>query len=222
MRKFTTRRRRSQSHKYHYPRRAQLAQRSTKICATILAIGIFLPATVSTTLAAFTNISSLSLGTNGTVGGLYDIALLDRNGNIHQGNPVSYTIDTSSAGIINIIGSPQTATFDISVVTLTEASGPVTLQLFNAFQGTRPPDPGFPTGAEPYNVALFTISVDGITLRTATTAAAINSQPIILTDWVQNVPRVVTISINMPAALGNPYFYNRILVLGVQFNGSTS
>ncbi|WGD37920.1 hypothetical protein [Lysinibacter sp. HNR] len=212
-------------HKDHTPRhtrRPPRVQRHAKICAGILAIAGLLPATISTTLAAFTDTSTFGVGTAGAIGGRYDIALIDRDGNVTQGDNPAYVVDTSNVGLINTIGSPRTATFDLSVVTLTEASGPVTLQLFNAYTGVRPPDPGYPTGADPYNVALFTVSVNGTPVRTALTAAQINAQPVILNNWRQNIPQTVTVSINMPGALGNPYFFNRTLALGINFNGSTS
>ncbi|GAB3575811.1 hypothetical protein GCM10027406_07910 [Leifsonia lichenia] len=53
-------------------------------------------------------------------------------------------------------------------------------------------------------------------------AATVNATPPALTGWTQSVPKTVEIRMSLPHALGNPYLFNRSLVLGVRFDGATS
>ncbi|MGH1523100.1 hypothetical protein ACRAWC_03030 [Leifsonia sp. L25] len=175
---------------------------------------------VGTTSAAFTDQSAPGLGTNGAIGGGYNIAFLDSGGAVQEGNPTPFALDSSGSGAITFDAS---AAVDMRVVTTTPATGPVQLALYNAYPGSRPPDPGAAgPGADPYDYALFTITVDGTAVVTASTAAALDATPPVITGWTQSVPKTVEVHVTLPHAVGNPYIFNRSLVLGVRFDGSTS
>lgn len=175
---------------------------------------------VGTTSAAFTDQSAPGLGTNGAIGGGYNIAFLDSGGAVQEGNPTPFALDTSGSGTITF---DAPANVDMQVVTTTPATGPVQLTLYNAYPGTRPSDPGTTgPGADPYDYALYTITVDGAAVVTTATAAAIDASPPVITGWTQSVPKTVEVQVTLPHAVGNMYIFNRTLVLGVQFDGSTS
>lgn len=162
--------------------------------------------------AAFTDAAEADLG---DVGGGYDIAFLDSTGTVVQGDPDPYVIDT-------VVPGPDGATaVEVDVVTTTPATGPVVLTLLNLRSEPLPPDPGVDgPGADPYDVALFTVTVDGQVV-VADHAAA--DGPVPLTGgWTQGVARRVQVSVTLETALGNPYYSGRAMVLGLQFDGSTS
>lgn len=185
--------------------------------ATVSAI-----ASVGVTSASFTDQAASALGTNGSVGGSYDIAQLAPDDSVVQGDPDALILDTSSAGTV-ALDATATATVETRVVTTTAATGPVHLSLYNAFQGTRPSDPGFPgPGIDPYTVALYTISVDGTAVSTAQTAAGVNAAAIVIDGWTANVPKTITVTTQLPMAVGNAYVFNRPLALGLRFDGATS
>lgn len=187
----------------------------------LLALSLSLAlAAVQTTSAAFTDQSAPQLGTGGAVGGGYDIAFLDSGGATQEGEPTPFALDTSASGTVTFT-SP--ARVDMQVVTTTVATGPVQLTLYNAYPGSRPTDPGgIGPGADPFDYALYTIEVDGTAVATAATAAAINATPPVITGWTQGVPKTIDVAVTIPHAVANPYVFNRTLVLGVQFDGSTS
>ncbi|MEY9953717.1 hypothetical protein [Leifsonia sp. EB34] len=175
---------------------------------------------IGTTSAAFTDQSAPGLGTNGAIGGSYNIAFLDAGGAVQEGNPTPFALDSSGSGTITFDAS---AHVDMQVVTTTAATGPVHVTLSNAYPGSRPTDPGGTgPGADPYDYALYTVTVDGTAVVTAATAAAIDASPPVLTGWTQSVPKTVEVQVTLPHAVGNPYIFNRTLVLGVRFDGSTS
>jgi hypothetical protein len=185
--------------------------------ATVAAI-----ASVGVTSASFTDQAASALGTNGSVGGSYDIAQLAPDDSVVQGDPDALILDTSNAATV-ALDATTTATVETRVVTTTAATGPVHLSLYNAFQGTRPSDPGFPgPGIDPYAVALYTVSVDGTALSTAQTAADVNAAAIVIDGWTANVPKTITVTTQLPMAVGNAYVFNRSLVLGLRFDGATS
>ncbi|WP_158370287.1 hypothetical protein [Cellulosimicrobium cellulans] len=162
--------------------------------------------------AAFTDAAEADLG---NLGGAYDIAFLDTTGTVVQGNPDPYVIDTVVPGPG---GAPAV---EADVVTTTPATGPVVLTLLNLRPEPLPPDPGVDgPGAEPYDVALFTVAVDG---EPVVTDHDPDDGPVALPgEWTQGVARRVQVSVTLETALGNPYYYGRAMVLGLQFDGSTS
>lgn len=197
------------------PRRGALA------ATGLLSLSVVLGASaIGTTSAAFTDQSVPQLGTNGAIGGGYNIAFLDSGGAVQEGNPTPFALDSSGSGTITLASA---ATVDMQVVTTTPATGPVRLTLYNAYSGSRPSDPGGTgPGADPYDYALYTISVDGAAVASASTAAAINASPPVVTGWSQSVPKTIEVQVSLPHAVGNAYVFNRTLVLGVRFDGSTS
>lgn len=162
--------------------------------------------------AAFTDAAEADLG---DVGGGYDIAFLDATGTVVQGDPDPYVIDT-------VVPGPDGVTaVEVDVVTTTPATGPVQLTLTNLRSEPLPPDPGVDgPGADPFDVALFTITVDGQPVATDRPAT---DGPVLLTGgWTQGVARRVQVSVTLEGALGNPYYSGRAMVLGLQFDGSSS
>ena len=198
-----------------------MTARRTLAVAGLLTVSVSLAlAAVQTTSAAFTDQSAPQLGTGGAVGGGYDIAFLDSGGATQEGNPTPFALDTSASGTVTF---DAPARVDLQVVTTTVATGPVRLTLYNAYPGSRPSEPGTGgPGADPYDFALYTIEVDGTAVTTAATAATINAAPPVITGWTQGVPKTIDIAVTLPRAVGNPYVFNRTLVLGVRFDGSTS
>lgn len=59
-------------------------------------------------------------------------------------------------------------------------------------------------------------------MATAATAAAIDASPPVITGWTQNAAKSIRVGVSLPRAIGNPYVFDRTLVLGVRFDGSTS
>ncbi|QNE34365.1 hypothetical protein [Leifsonia shinshuensis] len=197
--------------------RGRRALAATGLLALSAAFGL---AALQTTSAGFTDQSAPRLGTGGAIGGSYNIAFLDAGGAIQEGDPTPLALDTSGNGAITFDATSDVA---MRVVTTTVATGPVRLSLYNAYPGSRPSDPGTTgPGADPYDYALYTVTVDGTAVVTAATAAAIDAAPPVLTGWTQNTPKAVTVAVSLPRAIGNPYVFDRTLVLGVRFDGSTS
>jgi len=200
---------------------ATRSRRGALAATGLLGLSVVLGASaIGTTSAAFTDQSAPGLGTNGAVGGGYNIAFLDPGGAVQEGNPTPFALDTSGSGAITLASA---ATVDMRVVTTTPATGPVRITLYNAYPGSRPSDPGGTgPGADPYDYALYTISVDGTAVASASTAAAIAASPPVVTGWTQSVPKTIEVQVSLPHAIGNPYVFNRALVIGVRFDGSTS
>lgn len=203
--------------------RAALRIRPAVVVGALLTVAtVSAIASVGVTSASFTDQAASALGTNGSVGGSYDIAQLAPDDSVVQGNPDALILDTSSAGTVTL-DATATATVETRVVTTTAATGPVHLSLYNAYQGTRPSDPGFPgPGVDPYDVALYTISVDGTAVATAQTATDVDAAAIVIDDWTTNLPKTITVHVQLPMAVGNAYAFNRSLALGLRFDGATS
>ena len=188
---------------------------------TFTAATIVAGASIGITSAAFIDASTSRLGSGGAVGGSYNIAFIDDDGTEMQGNPTPVMLDTSSVGTITF--DSLTTPITMKVVTTTPATGPVRLTLYNAHSGPRPSDPGIAgPGADPYDFALYSISVDGTPVASELTAAEVNDAGIVITGWSATVPKTVSVQLSLPKAVGNLYVFNRSLVLGVRFDGPTS
>ncbi|WHP18247.1 hypothetical protein [Cellulomonas sp. ES6] len=185
------------------PRRALLALGG-------LAGAVALAAGTSITHAAFTDAAEADLG---TVGGAYDIALVDGTGATVQGDDHPLVVDT-------VVPGPDGATaIEVDVVTTTAATGTVTLTVENARPAPLPADPGVPgPGADPYDVARFTVSVDG---RVVASEPAAGLGALTITGFETGVPRRVQVAATLEPALGNPYYSGRAMVLGLRFDGTT-
>ncbi|QZN86816.1 hypothetical protein [Cellulomonas sp. C5510] len=173
--------------------------------------GVVVLATGTTiTHAAFTDTAEADLG---TVGGAYDIALVDGSGATVQGDDHPLVVDT-------VVPGPDGATaIEVDVVTTTAATGTVTLTVENARTAPLPTDPGVPgPGADPYDVARFTVSVDG---QVVASEPADGLGPLTLTGFETGVPRRVQVAATLDPALGNPYYSGRAMVLGLRFDGTT-
>lgn len=178
---------------------------------------------VATTFGAFTDTATVGLGAAGEVGGSYDIAFLDGSSNTQQGNPTAFAIDT--VGVAKVLVGPLTTSAKVAarVLTTTDATGPVVLKIYNAYSGTRPADAGYTgAGVDPYDVALFSIWVDGTQVATDVTATAFNVAGYSIPTWVTGTSQTIEVQMTLPMNLDNPYYFNRELVLGLQFDGSTS
>lgn len=187
-----------------------------------LASGIALIFVVTTSVGAFTDKTQAGLGALGAVGGSYDVAFLDSTNTVVQGNPTVFAIDTT--GVAKVLAGTMLSSAKIAanVVTTTTATGPVVLHLYNAFSGTRPTDPGYAgAGVDPYNVALFSVWVDGTQVANSVTATSFNTTGYTIVSWAAGVSKKVEVQMMLPNNLGNPYYFNRSLVLGLQFDGST-
>ena len=177
-------------------------------------------AAIGVTSAAFTDTSAARLGTNGAIGGSYNIAFVTDDGT-EEGYPTPHVLDTSAVGPITF--GPLATPVRMEVATTSKATGPVHLTLYNGYPGPRPPDPGISgPGADPYDDVLYSISVDGSTVASDLTAAEVNAAGIVITGWVTAVPKTVTVQLTLPKAVGNIYVFNRSVVLGIRFDGATS
>jgi hypothetical protein len=190
--------------------RARLGRRTLALgsaaAVTVLTLGTVI------TSAAFTDAAEADLG---AVGGSYDIALVDSSGTVVQGNPTPLVLTTVVPGPG---GAPAV---EVDAVTTTPATGPLILSITNARGAALSPDPGVAgPGAEPYDVARFTVTVDGTALANAVPAAQL--APLRIDGWETGVVRTVQVSVTLPDALGNPYYYGRAMVLGLRLDGSTS
>lgn len=195
-------------------RRAALRERLSR---RVLALGSLLTVVIvatgaAATSAAFTDAAEADLG---TVGGSYDIALVDSTGALVQANPDPLVIDTVVPGPG---GAPA---IEVAAVTSTPATGPIVLSIANARGVALPADPGMSgPGADPYDVARFTVTVDGTPLATSVPGTELT--PMRITGWQPDVVRTIQVSVTLPDALGNPSYYGRAMVLGIQLDGSTS
>lgn len=182
----------------------------------VLALGgvagvVLLAAGTAVTHAAFTDAAEADLG---PVGGAFDIALVDGSGAVVQGNPDPLVIDTVVPGPG---GAPA---IEVDVVTTTRATGTITLTVRNARTAPLPTDPGFSgPGADPFDVARFTVSVDG---EVVATDRAADLDPVVIDDWETGVARRVQVAVTLDPALGNPYYFNRAMVVGLRLDGSTA
>ena len=194
--------------------RAPLPERVSR---QVLALGSLLTAVIvatgaAATSAAFTDAAEADLG---TVGGSYDLALVDSTGAIVQGNPDPLVINT-------VVPGPRGApAIEVAAVTTTPATGPVVLSVVNARGAALPADPGRSgPGADPYDVARFTVTVDGTPVAESVPARELTS--VRINGWQTHVVRTIQVSVTLPDALGNPSYYGRAMVLGIQLDGSTS
>ena len=164
------------------------------------------------THAAFTDAAAAALD---PVGGAYDLALVGSGGALVAGDPDPLTIE-------QVVTLPDGSTaVEVDVVTTTPATGPVTLTVRNGRTAALPTDPGMSgPGADPYDVGLFTVTVDGQEVLTRVPAAEL--APVTVDGWQTGVPRTVRLSVTLPAALGNPYYSGRAMVVALQLDGSTS
>lgn len=196
---------------------APRAARPEHVRSRVLALGsLFTVVIVATgtaaTSAAFTDAAEADLG---TVGGSYDIALVDSTGATVQANPNPLVIGPV------VPGPGDVPVIEVSAVTTTPATGPVVLSVVNARGAALPADPGRSgPGADPYDVARFTVTVDGTPVAESVPAPELRSVRIM--DWQTDTIRTIQISVTLPAALGNPFYYGRAMVLGIQLNGATS
>ncbi|VTR76311.1 hypothetical protein [Cellulomonas hominis] len=194
----------------HRAHRGPVRRRALALGGVAAVVAVALGTVV--TSAAFTDAAEADLG---TVGGSYDIALVDAEGTVVQGDPAPLVLTTVVPGPG---GAPAV---EVDAVTTTPATGPVVLSLTNARRAPLPADPGVPgPGADPYDVALFTVTVDGTPVVSAVPAAEL--APVRIDGWETGVVRTVQVSVTLPDAVGNPYHYGRAMVLGLQLDGSTS
>ncbi len=188
--------------------------RSTAARTAALGTLVALVAVVGTaaTHAAFTDSSTADLG---VVGGSYELALVGPDGELVPGDPDPLVVDLTDVEL-----DARTA-LEVGVVTTTPATGPVTLTIRNARAEALPTDPGTTgPGAEPFEVALFTVSVDGETVLESVPGSDLG--PVVIDDWETGVPRPIRVAAALPPALGNPYFSGRAMVVDLQLDGSTS
>lgn len=204
-------------------RRGSLHVRPGVVVTVLLtAATVAATASIGVTSASFTDQAASALGTDGTVGGAYGIAQLSPDDSVVQGDPDPVTLDTTSSGAVTL-DATATATVQTRVVTTTAATGPVHLTVSNAYQGTRPSDPGISgPGIDPFDYALFTISVDGTPVTTPLSASDLNAAGVVIDDWTQNVPKAITVTVQLMRAVGNAYAFNRPFAIGLRFDGATS
>lgn len=201
-------------HVHRLPAVAVAALLTTATVAAVASIGV--------TSASFTDQAASAIGTNGSVGGSYDIAQLAPDDSVVQGDPDPVILDTTNTGTVTLDASASTSV-ETRVVTTTAATGPVHLTLYNAYQGTRPGDPGIAgAGADPYDYALYTVSVDGTPVATALSATDLNAAAIVIGGWTKDVPKTITVQPQMMRAAGNAYAFNRSFAIGIRFDGATS
>lgn len=183
------------------------------VTAAALVGGTVIVVGTSVTSAAFTDVVRAT--TVAPVGGAYEIALIGPDGELVSGDPDPLVVEEV------VTGADGSRVVDVSAVTTTVATGPVTLSLVNAREEQLPPDPGIPgPGADPFDVAVFTVRVDGQVLVEAVPSESY--EPVVISGWETDVPRAVQVTVEMPEALGNPYYSGRSMSLGLQLDGSTS
>ncbi|MFI2104604.1 hypothetical protein ACH436_15010 [Isoptericola sp. NPDC019693] len=178
---------------------------------------------VGVTSAGFTDQAEATLGADGTLGGSYDIAFLDGDGELQQGDPDAWVVDTADLGVVPVIGQGEEPSFTVHAVTTTAATGPVVLTLVDPDPSARAADPGIAgDGAEPFDVALFTVAVDGEVVAQRLTAAEIADAGLTIASWERDMPRSITVAMALPAATGNPYYFGRAFQVGLVLEGMTS
>jgi hypothetical protein len=192
-------------------RAADRRSRAAALAAGAVALAVLVAGTAATH-AAFTDTATAALD---PVGGAYDLALVGPDGGLVPGDPDPLVVE-------QVVTLPDGSTaVEVDVVTTTTATGPVTLTVRNGRTAALPPDPGMSgAGADPYDVGLFTVTVDDQVLLAGVPAAQL--APVTVAGWETEVPRTVRLSVTLPAALGNPYYYGRAMVVALEIDGSTS
>ncbi|MFC7405013.1 hypothetical protein [Georgenia alba] len=200
---------------------APIVRRGRRRLAALVA-GAAVLLTVPLAAAAFTDDAHVAVGSEGTLGGAYDIAWVDAAGDHHEGNPEAWTIDTGDVGAVPVYGMGTEPAVTARAVTTTSATGPVTLTLANGRSGTPEDDPGYDYFADPYDAALFTVAVDGTVVADHRTAEQLEADPPVLTGWTGGTPRTVTVQLALRPGLGNPYYAARDFFLTINLDGATS
>jgi hypothetical protein len=139
------------------------------------------------------------------MGGAFDIAFLDGNGNVNQGRPWNHGPAFANVPIRGR-GTEPTLAFDL--VTLSPVAGEVTIHPSS--------NRGDVIDDDPVKIALFTIHVDGVLVADHLDYLQVRS--VVVGNWTPNVPKRFEISFSLRPD-GPPTSYGKALILAIRCNG---
>lgn len=179
----------------------------------LIAGGALLGAGAAVTVAAYLDQAALEFT---PVGGSYDIAYVDPEGNVQQGNPEPYEIDMVGAPPIAEIGAGAAESIELTLRNVGgTASGKVTLTLHSLLTGQPADDDG--VVRDPFDVLLVSAWDSGGALVADAIAAA--SLTLELDDWQSGEDRSVTLQFAYQTDLGTPYYFGKDVRIGFTAEG---
>ncbi|MDR1791132.1 MAG: hypothetical protein LBR20_05700 [Propionibacteriaceae bacterium] len=174
----------------------------------LLATGLLAAAFVAVTFGAYVDVYQVRIGTQ--VGGAYDIALMDDNGNIYQANPAPLGYNHAGTYVPQV-GQWAEPVISIKVVTLSEVTGPIRLTITDN-------NPA-PSNSDPIYYTLFTVSVDGVLVADHVDMHQV--QMLEFNDWTPNQPKQFDIALSLQTYIADPQVLGRALFLALIFSGES-
>ncbi|MBL3698754.1 hypothetical protein [Leucobacter luti] len=185
-------------------RRARVA----RLVQVALASGAVLGVGASVTVAAYLDQAAISYS---ALGGTYDIAYADPDGNTQQGDVTPYELDVSQIPYIDEIGSAPSHRLDLVLRNAgTSDSGTVTLSL----QSMLPAQPADGDGVvrDPFDVLVVSAwDADGNLLVDQADAATFG---LALDSWAAGEDTVVSLELAYRTNLGTPYYFGKDVRVG--------
>ncbi|MDR1767524.1 MAG: hypothetical protein LBR32_03675 [Propionibacteriaceae bacterium] len=181
--------------------------------------GVVAVAAVGVTAAAFTDSVSARLGSHHRVGGEYNIAFQD-GATLVEANPTPIEVDTTNLGAIPVWGAASEPSILMHVVQ-TGVVGEIRVRVENGRAAPLPSDPGVAgPGADPYDVILYTLEVDGVAVASHVTAADLE-KAVVTGGWRSGIPREVRLHFSLAHGGGNPYRFDRGARLAITVLGNS-
>lgn len=181
-----------------------------------IAGGTLLGAGAAITVAAYLDQAAVNFT---PVGGTYDIAFIDPGGEIQQGDPTPYEIDTTGLPPIGEIGSEPAQRVDLVLRNVGNLdSGSVTLTLQSLLP--KPPPDGDGVVRDPFAVLLVSAwDTNGNLVADAIDPKLLAMQ---LESWPAGEDRKIALQFAYKRNLGTPYYFGKDVRIGVTVNGVSS
>lgn len=174
----------------------------------LIAGGVMLGAGAAVTVAAYLDQAAVEFA---PVGGSYDIAYVDPDGTLQQGNPEPYEIDMTDAPAIAEIGSGAGEPIDLTLRNAGDTdTGVVTFTLQSLLTGQPADDDG--VLRDPFDVLLVSAwDPEGNLVADTVDAASLTLE---LDSWVGGEDRSVRLQFAYKADLGTPYYFGKNVRIG--------
>lgn len=178
-----------------------------------LAAGTLLGLGAAVTAAAYLDSANVSLT---PVGGLYEIAYVDPDGNVQQGNPDPYEIDSMLNPPIDVIGSEGAGRLELVLRnTGNTDSGTVTVRLESRLTGQPADDDGIVR--DPFDVLVVSAwNADGEQVADAVDPLDLALE---IASWPAGEDRTVALQFAYPSELGTPYYFGKDVRIGFTATG---
>lgn len=174
----------------------------------LIAGGVLLGAGAAVTVAAYLDRAAVEFT---PVGGSYDIAYVDADGTLHQGNPDPYEIDMTDAPAIAEVGSGLGEPIDLTLRNAGDTdTGVVTFTLQSLLTGQPADDDG--VVRDPFDVLLVSAwDSDGNLIADTVEAASLKLD---LDSWVSGEDRSLRLQFAYKSGLGTPYYFGKDVRIG--------